>query len=91
MLDVNGGELRTGGAAMLLCEILAIDDVGVRVRVMNSELEILVGIKHDEVLCGWVADSELTAFGPSPTSLDAAREAPGANTEVTGECPTPLK
>jgi hypothetical protein len=60
--DINGGELRQGGIAMLLCEVLAIDESGVRVRVMNSELEILVGVKHDEVLSGAVADSELTAF-----------------------------
>jgi hypothetical protein len=41
---------------------------GVRVRVMNSDLEILVGIKHDEVLGGWVADSELTALVVSEQS-----------------------
>ena len=64
MKDINGGEIREGGMAMLLCEVLAIDDAGVRVRVMNSELEILVGVKHDEVLGGAVADSELTAFEP---------------------------
>jgi hypothetical protein len=62
--DINGGELREGGMAMLLCEVLAVDDSSVRVRVMNSELEILVGAKHDEVLGGLVADSELTAFEP---------------------------
>jgi hypothetical protein len=64
MKDINGGELRQGGMAMLLCEVLAIEPDGVRVRVMNSELEILVGAKHDEVLGGIVADSELTAFDP---------------------------
>lgn len=68
MLDINGQELREGAAAQLLCEILAIEDDGVRVRVMNSELEILVGTKHDEVLGGWVADSELTAFEPVPAA-----------------------
>jgi hypothetical protein len=62
MKDINGGELRAGGAAMLFCEVQAIDADGVRVRVMNSDLEILVGYKHDEVLGGLVADSELTAF-----------------------------
>jgi hypothetical protein len=30
--------------------------------VMNSEMELGVGAKHDEVLGGMVADSELTAF-----------------------------
>lgn len=68
MKDINGGELRAGGMAMLLCEVLAIDDVRVRVRVMNSELEIEVGAKYDEVLGGLVADSELTAFEPIPVS-----------------------
>jgi hypothetical protein len=66
VLDVNGGQLREGGMAMLLCEVLAIENDGVRVRVMNSELEILVGTKHDEVFGGLVADSELTAFEPLP-------------------------
>lgn len=69
MKDVNGGELREGGLAMLLCEVVAIEDHGVRVRVMNSELEIQVGAKFDEVLGGSggaVADSELTAFEPDP-------------------------
>lgn len=68
MLDINGGELREGGAAMLLCEVVAIEEGQVRVRVMNSELEILVGTKHDEVLGGMVADSELTAFEPPQTA-----------------------
>jgi len=64
MKDINGGEIRQGGMAMLLCEVLAIDDAGVRVRVMNSDLEILVGTKHDEVLGGAIVDSELTVFEP---------------------------
>jgi len=69
MKDINGRELRAGGAAMLLCEVLAIDDAeGVRLRVMNSDLEILVRAKHDEVLGGFVADSELTAFDPDLTT-----------------------
>ena len=62
MLDINGSPLLPGRAASLLCEILAVEDDHVRVRVMNSELEIAVGAKHDEVLGGLVADSELTAF-----------------------------
>ena len=62
MLDINGQELREGATAQLLCEILAIEDGGVLVRIMNSENEYLIGTNHDEVLGGWVADSELTAF-----------------------------
>jgi len=62
MLDINGQRLRSGDEAQLLCEILAVSEEGVRVRVMNSDLEILVGCKHDEVLGGLVADSELTLF-----------------------------
>lgn len=56
--------------AMLLCEVLAIESDGVRVRVMNSELEILVAAKHDEILGGDVADSELTAFDPAESVED---------------------
>jgi hypothetical protein len=62
MLDINGQELREGAAAQLLCEITHIGAEGIALRVMNSELAILVGVKHDEVLGGLVADSELTAF-----------------------------
>lgn len=62
MKDINGGELREGGMAMLLCEVLATNEDHVHVRVMNSDLEITVGVKYDEVLGGLVADSELTAF-----------------------------
>lgn len=62
MLDINGQELREGALAMLLCQVLDIGEDSVRVRVLNSELEIDVGAKHDEVLGGLVADSELTAF-----------------------------
>lgn len=66
MLDINGQEIREGGLAMLLCEVLEIDPTGVRIRIMNSDLEMVVGAKHDEVLGGMVADSELTAFIEGP-------------------------
>jgi hypothetical protein len=69
MLDINGQRLLPGKPASLLCEILAVEDDHVRVRVMNSELEIAVGVKHDEVLGGLVADSELTAFLESQSAL----------------------
>ena len=72
MLDINGQELREGGMALLLCEVLAIELDGVRIRVMNSEMELGVGAKHDEVLGGLVADSELTAFVEFPQN-----DAPG--------------
>jgi hypothetical protein len=62
MLDVNGQELHERGAALLLCEVIAIEPEGVRIRIMNSDMELLVGVKRDEVLGGQVADSELTAF-----------------------------
>lgn len=62
MLDINGQELRVGRNGFLLCEILEITDEGVRVRILNSDMELLVGHKYDEVLGGQVADSELTAF-----------------------------
>lgn len=65
--DVNGQELRKGGAALLLCEILDIEPDVVRIRIMNSDVELGVGVKCDEVL-GRVADSELTAFVETATA-----------------------
>ena len=65
MKDINGGELRKGGMAMLLCEVLDVEDDHVHVRVMNSQMELAIGVRFDEVLDGLVADSELTAFEPA--------------------------
>ena len=66
MKDINGGEFRKGGMAQLLCEVIDIEPDGIRVRVMNSDHELLIGHHHDEVLGGDVADSELTAFHEEP-------------------------
>lgn len=66
MLDINGQPLEEGKLAQLLCEVTKISAEGVVLRVMNSELAIAVGCKHDEVLGGLVADSELTAFETPP-------------------------
>jgi hypothetical protein len=66
MLDINGQPLEEGKLAQLLCEVTKISNEGVVLRVMNSELAIAVGCKHDEVLGGLVADSELTAFEIPP-------------------------
>ena len=66
MFDVNGQELRAGALAQLLCEVLEVDErEGVRVRILNSETELAVGCKRDEVM-GVVADSELVAFEGAP-------------------------
>ena len=73
MLDINGQELREGGLALLLCEIVAIEPAAVRIRIMNSDMELAVGAKHDEVLGGLVADSELTAFLENPQPEAPAR------------------
>jgi hypothetical protein len=62
MLDINGQELRQGKLGLLLCEILDLDGEGARVRILNSDMELYVGARHDEALGGLVADSELTAF-----------------------------
>lgn len=75
--DVNGNELKKGGLALLLCEILDVDPELVRIRVMNSEMELAVCVQEDEVL-GRVADSELTAFlettpAPAPDETISAR------------------
>jgi hypothetical protein len=64
MRDINGGEFREGGLAMLLCQVVEIGDGHIRVRIMNSHEELAVGASYDEVLGGLVADSELTAFEP---------------------------
>jgi hypothetical protein len=78
MLDVNGRELEKGDLAQLLCEILDVDEhQGVRARILNSETELLIGCKRDEVL-GLVADSELVKFdGPAPAVLSADDQADG--------------
>jgi hypothetical protein len=81
MLDINGGELRQGGLAQLLCEVVEISDQGVRLRVMNSDMDLFVGAKHDEVLGGLVADSELTAFVEA-APLAAASVEDGVATSV---------
>jgi hypothetical protein len=60
MLDINGSEITERGLGQLLCEIVSVDPAeGVRVRILNSEVELLIGCKHDEALGGMVADSEL--------------------------------
>jgi hypothetical protein len=66
MLDINGQPIEEGRLALLLCEVLAIEPDGVRIRIMNSDMELSVGAKVDEVLGGMVADSELTAFVETP-------------------------
>jgi hypothetical protein len=70
MLDVNGQELRDRDLVQLLCEVIEVDESeGVRVRILNSEIELLIGCKRDEVL-GLVADSELVKFdGPAPAVM----------------------
>jgi hypothetical protein len=79
MLDINGQAIVEGGAALLLCEVLEIQPGCIRLRVMNSEMELAVGAKHDEVLGGMVADSELTALVEenAPTRVQTKGEADG--------------
>lgn len=84
MLDINGNEVREGAAAMLLCEVVAIEPAGVRIRIMNSEMELGVGAKHDEVLGGLVADSELTAFLEEPAPSKAQTEAEADGVAISG-------
>jgi hypothetical protein len=78
--DINGQDIRKGDLVQLLCEVIAVEDAaGVHVRVMNSETEMLIGCKQDEVLGGAVADSELTGFEEAPTAVgpDADDQADG--------------
>lgn len=66
MLDINGQELSEGNLVQILCEIVTIDEAGVRVRILNSEQELLISVSQDEVL-GLHASSELSRFdGPRP-------------------------
>lgn len=58
MNDTHGRELAAGDHALLLVHIEEIREDGIRVRIANSTMELLVGFRHDEVL-GQVADSEL--------------------------------
>lgn len=74
VLDINGQELREGAGASLLCEILEVTHEGVRIRVLNSEMVMLVSISHDEVLGGLVAGSELTAFLEKPEEAPSQTE-----------------
>jgi len=76
--DLNGDELAEGGYALLLCEILGIEDGGVHVRVKNSDHELLIGARHDEIFDGMVADSELTAY---------MIPCPGENDDEVRTCP----
>ncbi len=82
LLDINGQEIREGGLAMLLCEVIEIEPSLVRVRILNSEMELGVITKRDEVLGGLVADSELTAF--VEISTDSALTRVQAQPEADG-------
>jgi hypothetical protein len=75
MFDINGQPLAAGDPVQLLCEVVSVDQAeGVRVRILNSEMELVVGCKHDEALGGWVADSELAKF--VERALEAAQGIP---------------
>lgn len=65
MFDINGQEIVEGAAGSLLCEVVSVDpDEGIRVRLLNSELELLIGCRRDEALGGLVADSEFAVLMP---------------------------
>jgi hypothetical protein len=86
MLDINGQPLRERDTAMLLCEIIEISEDGVRVRIMNSDLEMVVGVKRDEVLGGreLVADSELTLFESADKAVRDPAAAPATGKVAEG-------
>lgn len=58
MRDVNGAEIVAGELMALLCTVSEIREEGVIVRVLNSQMELLVSCERDEVL-GSIAGSEL--------------------------------
>jgi len=59
MLDITGKPIEEGAAVQLLCTVRRVDEKeGITIRVMNSEMELLVSLQHDEVL-GLRAASEL--------------------------------
>lgn len=77
MLDINGQELDERDLVQLLCEVVSIDEEGIRVRILNSEQELLVSVQRDEVL-GLHASPELTKFeGQTPAPLSDDSQADG--------------
>lgn len=87
MKDVNGDEIRVRDLAQLLCQVQEISPDGVRVRILNSEQELLISAEADEVLGGedLVASSELSRFSGSPGPLGEYSEAEASIAEQLGE------
>jgi hypothetical protein len=66
MLDINGREVAEGRLGKLLCEVLrAYPEEGLVVRILNSDVELLVGCTQDEALGGLVANSEFAMLEES--------------------------
>lgn len=52
----------------LLCQVLEAGPEGVLVRILNSDIELTVGVKHDEALGGLIADSEFAMIVYRPAN-----------------------
>jgi len=74
MLDINGQELREGDLAKLLCEVVSVEEKGIAVRILNSDMTLFVDFNKDEALGGDVASSELTRFVEMPQSTQKAEK-----------------
>lgn len=87
MKDVNGQDIRERDLVQILCKVEEISEAGVRVRILNSDQELLVTAAADEVLGGedLVASSELSKFSGSGESLDQYSEAEASISEQLGE------
>jgi len=69
MHDIHGKSIEPGALAQLLCTVLSVDEEeGVKVRIYNSEEELLVSCSHDEVL-GWRVAPELLIRLEAPAML----------------------
>jgi hypothetical protein len=66
MLDINGREINEGCLGKVLVEVVSVDPAeGVHIRILNSEIELLIGCKQDEALGGLVADAEFAMLEDS--------------------------
>lgn len=59
MHDINGETIAADDEMQLACKVIDILDDGILVRILNSEMELLISYQHDEVL-GTIASAELT-------------------------------
>lgn len=62
MKDKGGHEIKIGEVAALLCQVVAIEQEGVVVKICNSSMQLLVTAKPDDLGNDRVASAELMAI-----------------------------